>query len=219
MYRSQDYGAADNVTGGKVALSADGDTVLWRTSSNGVQVSQYTNSFTSVSSLPSDAQIASDKVNNTIFYGASGSKFYISKDGGKSFSSTSSLGSSSAPAKIVVHPSVSGDVWVSTDKGLFHSLDFGSSFSQISGITQAYAIALGAPKSAGGYPAIFAAAAFGTSQSGYFRSDDEGLNWVQINDSNHGFGSLSANVISGDPRIYGRYVVILLSKRHGLWFH
>ena len=120
LYRSQDYGAADNVTGGKVALSADGDTVLWRTSSNGVQVSQYTNSFTSVSSLPSDAQIASDKVNNTIFYGASGSKFYISKDGGKSFSSTSSLGSSSAPAKIVVHPSVSGDVWVSTDKGLFH---------------------------------------------------------------------------------------------------
>ncbi|KAI5121827.1 hypothetical protein M0805_003261 [Coniferiporia weirii] len=203
---AQDYGAADNVTSGKVALSANADTVLWRTSANGVQVSQYTNAFVAVPTLPDDAQIASDKVNNSIFYGASGSQFYISEDGGKTFASTATLGSSTAPAKVIVHPSVSGDIWVSTDVGIFHSLDFGSTWSQLAGVTEAWSISLGAPKTTGGYPALFAIAAFG-SQSGYFRSDDAGLNWAQINDEEHGFGSFGANVISGDPRIYGRVYV------------
>lgn len=190
------------MNGGKVALSADGDTVLWRTSGNGVQISQYTNPFAAVPSLPSDAAIASDKKNNTIFYGASGSKFYLSTDGGKTFTATGALGTSTAPVEVVVHPNVTGDVWVSTDKGLFHSTNSGTTFTTVSGVSAAWAIALGAPAKAGGYPAIFAAANIGGV--GYFRSDDAGVNWVQINDAAHGFGSASANVITADPRIYGR---------------
>ncbi|THH34158.1 hypothetical protein EUX98_g40 [Antrodiella citrinella] len=202
---SQDYGAADDVTGGKIALSADGDTVLWRTSGNGVQVSQFTNPFAAVPSLPSDAAIASDKTNNSIFYGASGSKFYLSTDGGNTFAATASLGSSTSPVKVVVNPGVTGDVWVSSDAGIFHSTDLGSTFTQISGVSQAWAIALGAPAVAGGYPALFAAANIGGV--GYFRSDNAGVNWVQINDAAHGFGSVSANVITADPRIYGRVYI------------
>ncbi|KAK7463773.1 hypothetical protein VKT23_005712 [Stygiomarasmius scandens] len=188
---SQDYGAADNVSGGKVALSADGDTVLWSTGGNGVQVSQFTNPFTQVSTLPAGSIIASDKKNNSVFYGASGSKFYLSTDGGKTFKAVGTLGSSSSPVKIVVNPSQSGDVWVSTDKGIFHSTDSGSSFTAISGT--------------GGYPAIFAAANIGGI--GYFRSDDAGVNWVKINDAAHGFASVTSNVITADPRIYGRVYI------------
>ncbi|TCD63986.1 hypothetical protein EIP91_004688 [Steccherinum ochraceum] len=202
---SQDYGAADNVSGGKIALSADGDTVLWRTSANGVQVSQYTNPFAAVPSLPSDAAIASDKKNNSIFYGASGSKFYLSTDGGKSFTSTATLGSSISPSKVIVNPGITGDVWVSTDKGIFHSTDLGSTFAAVSGVSQAWAIALGAPAKTGGYPALFAAANIGGV--GYFRSDDAGVNWVQINDAAHGFGSASSNCIAADPRVYGRVYI------------
>ncbi|EIN14753.1 hypothetical protein PUNSTDRAFT_48495 [Punctularia strigosozonata HHB-11173 SS5] len=204
---NQDYGAADNVSGGKVAFSADADTVLWRTGSNGVMVSQYTNAFTAVPSLPSDAAIASDKKNNSIFYGASGSTFYLSTDGGKTFASKGSLGTSTAPVKVIVHPNVTGDVWVSTDKGLFHSSNVvsGTAFSAISGISQAWSIGFGAPKTSGGYPAIFAAANIGGV--GYFRSDDAGVNWVQINDASHGFGSAAANVVTGDLRIYGRVYI------------
>lgn len=202
VFRSQDFGAADNVTAGKIALSADGDTVLWRTSGNGVLVSQFTNPFTSVPTLPSDAVIASDKKNNSVFYGASGSKFYLSLDGGKTFSAKSTLGSSTSPVKIVVNPGATGDIWVSTDKGLFHSLDSGSSFTALSGVTQAWVIALGAPAKSGGYPALFAAATIGSV--GYFRSDDVGVTWVQINDAAHGFGSVSANCLTADPRVYGR---------------
>ncbi|KAF9487768.1 hypothetical protein BDN71DRAFT_1544061, partial [Pleurotus eryngii] len=76
------YGALDGVYGGKVAFSADADTILWRTDGNGVLVSRNQAAFTAVTSLPSDAAIASDKKNNSIFYGASGSVFYISSNNG-----------------------------------------------------------------------------------------------------------------------------------------
>lgn len=199
---SQDYGAPDGTAGGKIAVSADGDTILWKSSNNGILVSQYTNAFSAVSSLPSSAAIASDKKNNSVFYGAAGSSFYLSTDGGKTFTAKGSLGPSTSPFRVVVHPNLTGDVWVSTDKGLFHSTDSGTSFTTISGVPQAWSIALGAPKTAGGYPALYAAA--NIDGIGYFRSDDVGVNWVKINDAAHGFGSASANVIAADLRVYGR---------------
>ncbi len=52
---------------------------------------------------------------------------------------------------------------------------------------------------------MFAAANIGGV--GYYRSDDEGATWIQINDLSLGFGSVSANVMAADPRVYGRYVV------------
>lgn len=52
---------------------------------------------------------------------------------------------------------------------------------------------------------MFAAANIGGV--GYYRSDDEGATWTQINDLSLGFGSVSANVMAADPRVYGRYVV------------
>lgn len=155
--------------------------------------------------MPSTAVIAADKKTSGIFYGASGSSFYISTDNGNTFSSKSSLGSSSSPVKIIVHPNVTGDIWVSSDTGLYHSTDSGATFSAMSGINQAWAIALGAPITTGGYPALYVAANFGGT-IGYFRSDDQGVNWVQINDAAYGFGSASANVLAADLRTYGRYV-------------
>jgi xyloglucan-specific exo-beta-1,4-glucanase len=203
---NQDYGATESLLGGHVALSATGDTVLWSTSSSGVQVSQYTDAFVAVPSLPSNAIIASDKVTDANFYGASGSSFYVSVNGGKTFSVTSTLGASTAPVKIVVNPTVTGDIWVSSDQGLFHSTNTGSSFTAISGVSEAWAIALGAPAETGGYPAVFAAANIGGT-IGYFRSDNEGVTWVQVNDAAHGFASIGSNVLTADPRIYGRVYI------------
>lgn len=136
VYRNLDYGSGSGVSGGKVALSANGDTVLWSTDGNGTQVSQYTNAFTLVPSLPAGAAIASDKKVNSIFYGASGDSFYLSTDGGKTFAATATLGNSSTPNTVIVHPNVTGDVWVSTDTGLFHSLNNGTTFTSISGVSQ-----------------------------------------------------------------------------------
>ncbi|KAJ4489459.1 hypothetical protein C8J55DRAFT_534473 [Lentinula edodes] len=207
-----DYGAgvliSPNVArrSGKVAYSANADTVLWSSSTNGVLVSQYTDAFTAVSSLPSGSIIASDKRNNAIFFAASGANFYMSTDTGHTFAVKSTLSSSTSPAKIVVHPNVTGDVWVSTDQGLFHSTNNGTTFTTISGVTEAWAIALGAPATSGGYPSLYAAANIGGT-IGYFRTDDQGTNWVQINDAAHGFGSISSNPITADLRVYGRVFI------------
>lgn len=131
-------------------------------------VSQYTSSFTAVPSLPSDAIIASDKKNNTIFYGSSTSQFYVSTTGGKTFTTAGTLGTTSAPVKIAVHPNVTGDIWVSSDAGLFHSTDSGNSFVALSGVTSAYGLALGAAKTSGGYPSVFIGGTI-SETTGYFR--------------------------------------------------
>ncbi|KAG9017606.1 hypothetical protein FRB90_000557 [Tulasnella sp. 427] len=205
---NQDYGASTGIAGGKVALSAQGDVVLWATSSNGVMVSRYTNAFTAVSSLPSSGVvIASDKVADSTFYAASGSKFYLSTDYGVTFAATSAaLGSSSTANGITVNVKVTGDVWVSTDAGLFHTTNSGSSFTTITGFGATWAISTGAPKTTGGYPSVFVIGTY-NSVVGVYRSDDQGSTWTRLDDAAHRFGSGSANVISGDQRIWGRVYV------------
>jgi xyloglucan-specific exo-beta-1,4-glucanase len=71
---SADYGASTSTGSGQVAFSADADTVLLVSSTNGPLVSQYNGTFSAVSTLPSGTTIASDKVNNTVFYGGSGGR-------------------------------------------------------------------------------------------------------------------------------------------------
>ena len=64
---------------------------------------------------------------------------YVSSDIGVTFAKTVALGSSTVVNKIRVHPTVAGDVWASTDVGLFHSTNYGSTFTQIgSGCTAGY---------------------------------------------------------------------------------
>ncbi|KAG9017604.1 hypothetical protein FRB90_000555 [Tulasnella sp. 427] len=191
---SVDSGAWDYAVAGKGAISAQGDVVLWATSANGTLVSRYTNNFSLVSSLPtSGVQIASDKVNNAVFYAAAGNKFYLSKDFAVTFSASSAtLGSSTTTKGITVNVKTTGDVWVSTDAGLFHTVNNGTSFTQITGFTVAYSVSTGASKTTGGYPSVYV---FGThnTNSGLWRSDDQGSTWTRLDDASHGFGSQEAN--------------------------
>jgi xyloglucan-specific exo-beta-1,4-glucanase len=76
---------------------------------------------------------------------------------------------------IVVNWVTSGDLWISTDMGVFHSSNFAASFSQVPGFTSAVGVALGAPKTTGEYPTVFASG-FYCGVAGYFRSDDAGVN-------------------------------------------
>lgn len=91
-------------------------------------------------------------------YAASGSKFYLSKDTGATWSSVTA-GTITIPAAIAVNPFKAGELWVSGNSGIFHSTDYGVTFAAVPGPTNAWKIAAGAPKTAGGTPALFAAAA------------------------------------------------------------
>lgn len=200
------YGASYGVYGGHVAYSASADTILWSTSTQGVMVSRYTATFTTVSTLPALSVIASDKLNDTVFYGAYGSSFYVSTNIGVSFTKVQTLGTSATANKVTANLLTAGDVWISTDTGLFHSTGYGATLTTVSGWTKAYGIALGAAKTTGGYPAVYVGGTY-LGVTGYFRSDDGGVNFIQINDAAHGFGAVASNVLAADYRTYGRVYI------------
>lgn len=133
-----DYGAAYNQYGGHVAYSASADTVLWSSSSSGVLVSRFTATFSQVPTLPTGSVIASDKLNNTVFYGAYGASFYVSTNLGVSFTKVQTLGTSATANKVAVNILTAGDVWISTDVGFYHSTGYGATLTTISGFTSAY---------------------------------------------------------------------------------
>ena len=126
------YGAGTTQYGGAVAYSSGADTILWSPSNAGVLRSQNQGTFTVVDSLPSGAVIASDKRNNTFFYAGSGATFYRSDNTAASFVAVSgALGTATSVRDIVAHPRVAGEVWVSTDIGLFRSRNFGVTFGRV----------------------------------------------------------------------------------------
>lgn len=204
---SEHQGAPSGTNGGKVALSADGTTVLWRTGPGSVLVSAGANAaFTAVSSLPANSVISADKKTATVFYAASGSNFYISRNSGATFTLVGRYTTATSnPVKIVVSPKLAGDIWVSSDAGLFHSTNSGTTFTAIAGVNRGYQFALGAPATASGYPAIYLVGTV-SDTVGVFRSDNTGVTWYRINDAAHGFGSPDSVPVAADQNTYGRFV-------------
>ncbi|KAF6791353.1 glycoside hydrolase family 74 protein, partial [Colletotrichum sojae] len=172
------YAAGTTQYGGHVAYSADADAILWSTATLGVQRSLNQGSLTVVSSIPAGAIVASDKRNNTVFYGASSSSFYRSTNTGASFSTAGPLSGATSIRHVEAHPAKAGDVWVSTDAGIFHSTDYGSSFTLVSTtLTNANKVALG--RGSGSNWNVYA---FGTGSAGrkLYGSSDLGASWVDL---------------------------------------
>ena len=188
--------------GGKVAYSADADTILWSTEASGVLVSSESGTFAAVDSLPAASKIASDKANNTVFYAGSGAQFFVSTDTGTTFvNSTATLGAATAINDIEVNPTLAGDVWVSTDVGIFHSTDFGTTFEKTSGegVTDVYAIALG--KGANEYWNVYGFMTSGNS-TGLHLSTDVGVTWTNIQ-GERGFGTVNTTPLAANKATPG----------------
>ncbi|KAI0175141.1 family 74 glycoside hydrolase [Pestalotiopsis sp. NC0098] len=200
-----DYAADTATYGGSVAYSADADTVIWSSTSNGVLRSQYQATFSAVTGLPSGAVIASDKKTNTYFYAGSSATFYVSTDTGTTFAAAGALGSATAIRDIAVNPTTAGDVWVSTDVGVFHSTDYGATFTQPStAVTNTYQIALGL-----GSGTTWNVYAFGTGSAGarLYASGDSGATWTDIQGSSQGFGAIDACRLAGSGNTAGQVYV------------
>ncbi|KAM6477420.1 glycoside hydrolase family 74 protein [Trichoderma sp. SZMC 28011] len=202
---SIDYGADTSMNGGTVAYSANADTILWSTGSSGVKRSQYQGSFTTVSSLPATAVIASDKKTNTLFYAGYSSTFYVSKDTGSTFTAGPKLGSATSIRDIIAHPTTAGTVYVSTDVGIFRSTDSGTTFTLIStALTNVYQIALGV-----GSGSNWNLYALGTGSAGarLYASGDNGATWTDIQGSTQGFGAIDGVKLAGSASTAGQVYV------------
>jgi photosystem II stability/assembly factor-like uncharacterized protein len=190
---------------GTCAVNATGKRVLW--SPNDAAVSYTTNngkSWTASTGIPTGALVEADRVNENKFYGFKGGSFYVSTNGGVSFTTTTTSLPTTAQFKTIAGSE--GHIWLATNTtGLWRSTNSGTSFTQVISVQEAEVI--GAGKAAPGktYPALFISGKVGNIK-GIFRSDDEGATWVRINDDVHQF-AWTGKAITGDPRVYGRVYI------------
>ncbi|MFI5800619.1 cellulose binding domain-containing protein [Streptomyces sp. NPDC051677] len=198
--------------GGTVAAAADGSRFVWSPAGAGVQYTTgFGTSWSASIGIPAGAIVESDRVDAKTFYGFKSGKFYVSSDGGATFTASAATGLPSGDSvRFKALPGVKGDVWLAggaTDGayGLWHSTDSGATFAKLPGVEQADTIGFGKAATGASYQTLYTSAKI-AGVRGIFRSTDKGATWTRINDDAHQWGWTGA-AITGDPRVYGRVYV------------
>ncbi|MCL6731991.1 cellulose binding domain-containing protein [Streptomyces neyagawaensis] len=198
--------------GGTVAAGADGSRFVWSPAGTGVRYTTgFGTSWQESSGIPSGAIVESDRVDPKTFYGFKSGKFYVSTDGGATFTASNASGLPSGDSvRFKALPGTKGDVWLAGGEtggayGLWHSTDGGATFTKLSNVAQADTIGFGKAAAGASYQTLYTSARIGGVR-GIFRSTDKGATWTRINDDAHQWGWTGA-AITGDPRVYGRVYV------------
>jgi hypothetical protein len=198
--------------GGTVAAAADGSRFVWSPQGTGVQYTTgFGSSWSASTGIPAGAVVESDRVDPKTFYGFKSGKFYVSSDGGATFTASAATGLPSGDSvRFKALPGTKGDVWLAGGAsdgayGLWHSTDSGATFTKLSGVEQADTIGFGKAAAGASYQTLYTSAKIGGVR-GIFRSTDKGASWTRINDDAHQWG-WTGGAITGDPRVYGRVYV------------
>ncbi|MFP3986364.1 xyloglucanase [Streptomyces sp. E11-3] len=197
--------------GGTVAAAADGSRVVWSPQGTGVHTtSDFGSSWTASSGIPDGATVEADRADPRTFYGFAAGTFYVSTDGGATFTAKATGLPAEGDVRFQAVPGEQGDIWLAGGKpegtyGLWHSTDGGTSFTRVPGVEEADTIGFGKAAPGASYQTLYTSAKIGGVR-GIFRSTDEGASWVRINDDAHQWGWTGA-AITGDPRVYGRVYV------------
>lgn len=190
--------------GGRIAVSADGSTLVWAPRGGALSVSRDKGAtWTVCTGISGQTQPLADRVNPRKLYALDGKagKLYVSTDGGVSFSASAASLPGGGSLRAV--PGVEGDLWLAAgDHGLLHSVDSGATFTAVSSAAQSYGIGTGRAAPGRTYPALYMTGTV-AGVRGVFRSDDVGASWTRINDDQHQYG-WTGQAVTGDPRIYGR---------------
>ncbi|MBT2467467.1 RICIN domain-containing protein [Streptomyces sp. ISL-66] len=202
-FTAEPVGSADS---GRVALAADGSTIVWTEAGQAPYRSTDKGaSWSKVSGLGTGAAVVADRSSAQTFYSLTGGILYASTDGGASFTARAT----NLPAgRLVAVPGIAGDLWIADGaKGLLHSTDGGRTFTTLGTVRSASALGFGKAAPGSTYQALYL---IGTVKdvTGVFRSTDKGATWLRVNDDAHQWGSIGGvGVISGDPDTYGRVYV------------
>jgi photosystem II stability/assembly factor-like uncharacterized protein len=206
-------------TGGMVAITADGSSIVWTFKHDPVMVSrdrgktwQKVEGLRESADVPdwsaSDLQPAADRVDpkRVVIYDALEGVLYFSNDGGATFRK----GAQALPtipnyalmvADIEAVPGRSGHLWISTGKELYRSTDGGMTANPVVSVEESYGVGIGKAAPGAEYPTVFLSGQVDGTKS-VFRSTDEGSHWVRVSDDDHQYGIV--NVLEGDPRVFGR---------------
>ncbi|MFH9859429.1 cellulose binding domain-containing protein [Streptomyces sp. NPDC017202] len=198
--------------GGTVAAAADGSRFVWSPAGAGVHhTTGFGTSWSASSGIPAGAVVESDRVDAKTFYGFKSGRFYVSSDGGATFTASPATGLPSGDSvRFQALPGTKGDIWLAGGAsdgayGLWHSTDGGASFTKLSGVEQADTIGFGKAAAGASYQTLYTSAKI-AGVRGIFRSTDKGASWTRINDDAHQWGWTGA-AITGDPRVYGRVYI------------
>lgn len=187
---------------GPIRLTADGDRILWAPRHAVPAWSDDRgDSWRTCEGLPTGTyEIAADGVDAAIVFAWESSQglLFRSDDGGSSFEK---VVYGMGRGTLAVAPGRKGEVWLGTGRGLQVSRDGGEHWAMRHPSLEAWLLGFGAGRKEDDPPAVFAWGKL-DGLAGFFRSDDEGRNWIRISDPNHLFGS--CNDLTGDPRVYGR---------------
>ncbi|WP_171109470.1 MULTISPECIES: cellulose binding domain-containing protein [Streptomyces] len=198
--------------GGTVAAAADGSRFVWSPEGAGVHYATgFGSSWAASSGIPAGAIVESDRVDSNTFYGFKSGKFYVSTDGGATFTASAASGLPSGDSvRFKALPGAEGDIWLAGGApdgayGLWRSTDGGASFTKLSNVEQADTVGFGKAAPGASYQTLYTSAKI-DGVRGIFRSTDQGATWTRINDDAHQWGWTGA-AITGDPRVYGRVYV------------
>lgn len=187
---------------GNVSVSADGKRFFWAPDSGAGLYYSDDNGDTWQTSegIYVTKYVVCDTVNPEYVYATSGSSFYVSSDGGKSFESTFSLFSA---ARITVVPGKEGVVYIPA-AGLQVSEDHGKTFTRKENLLACLGVGVGKGKDS--TDAIYV---WGRPQKddtiGIYWSEDGGVTWSAVTQGDMQFGGMgNGYFIKGDVNEYGR---------------
>jgi hypothetical protein len=194
-------------------MGVDAEFMVWAPEPSGTSVyyAQYSPySWKASTGIPSQALVKSDRVNKSKFYGFKDGVFYVSTDGGATFTASPATSLPKSSVKFKALPGKEGDIWLAGGStgdvyGLWHSTDSGASFDKFPSVEQADVVGFGKAAAGSSYPAIYVNAKIGGVR-GFHRSDDGGVHFVRINDARNQYGSANT-AITGDPNRYGRVYI------------
>ncbi|HEY9047057.1 MAG TPA: T9SS type A sorting domain-containing protein [Ohtaekwangia sp.] len=218
IYYSSDKGstwtgaATNKGSAGRVAISADGATILhcpaW--SSTTYYTTNNGGSWSSCSGVSlGDAVPVADQVNANYFYiyNPTNGQMLQSSNKGVAFTLAGTPGRTTAnhpweATLIRTVPGFEGHIWVPLAfNGLKYSTDHGATYTTIANVTYCKSIGIGKAMPAANYPTVFI---WGTVSgvTGLFRSADQGATWLRMNDDANEFAG--APFLIGDMNVAGR---------------
>lgn len=193
---------------GTIAIAADASQVVWAPANGGNwRTADFGKRWQRVQGLPDTAVVVADRVDAQRWYAADtvSGRFYESTDGAASFRDTGQQAGNPARDERV-RPQLRPDPWragvvylASPSLGVLRWQD--ARMQTVSKPDEARSLGIGKPLRAGAPPALYLAGRV-AGVDGVFRSDDEGAQWLRINDDAHRFGKPYS--VTGDPRLAGR---------------
>lgn len=192
---------------GSIAVSADGQAVLWSPAGQ----PPYRSLDRGATWTPSDGcagavVLTSDRVDPLRFYALPARRddrpvgALVSVDGGRTFRSAAA---DLRGKRLRAVPGLAGHVWQAAPDGLWRSTDGAASFVRIANVDSAWSVAFGQAAPGERHPAVFMAGSIGGVMAIY-RSDNGGVNWARLNDDQHMWGGLYGP-LEADLRVFGRF--------------